>query len=121
MGFSGCSGNTAVKRIKAKSGIIPCRWGCRRLGAGWGTTASVIGVAGNDVVGQITITSNGTGQAINAGFTLTFHDGTWTTAPLCIVIRADGFAPQGSMFQIQRQQRTRAFSLTRCRLPESPI
>jgi hypothetical protein len=91
------SGNTNVKRIKANQGSSLVVGDVGGLGAGWGSTASVASVAGNDVIGQISITSNGTGQAVNAGLTLTFHDGTWTTAPLCLAVRGDGFSPQGIM------------------------
>jgi hypothetical protein len=91
------TGNTNVKRIKANQGSALVVGDVGGLTAAWGSTASVSSVAGNDVVGQITILSNGTGQNINAGFTLTFHDGTWTTPPLCLAVRGDGFAPQGIM------------------------
>lgn len=91
------TGNTAVKRIKANQGSSLVVGDVGGLGAGWGSTATVSAVAGNDVIGQITLTSNGTGQAVNASFTLTFHDGTWTTAPLCLVVRSDGNGPSGAM------------------------
>jgi hypothetical protein len=91
------TGNTNVKRLKANQGSSLVVGDVGSLGAGWGTTASVSAVAGNDVIGQINITSNGTGQAVNATFTLTFHDGTWTTTPLCLVVRSDGNGPSGAM------------------------
>lgn len=91
------SGNTNVKRIKANQGSSLVLGDVGGLSAGWGSTASVSSVAGNDVIGQISVLSNGTGQNINAGFTLTFHDGSWTTAPICLAVRGDGFAPQGIM------------------------
>jgi hypothetical protein len=89
--------DTQVKRIKANQGSSLVTGDVGSLSAGWGTTASVSSVSGNDVIGQINILSNGTGQNINATFTLTFHDGTWTTAPLCLIVRSDGNAPQGAM------------------------
>jgi hypothetical protein len=91
------TGNTNVKRLKANQGSSLVVGDVGGLSAGWGTTATVSSVAGNDVIGQINITSNGTGQAVNATFTLTFHDGTWTTAPLCLVVRSDGNGPSGAM------------------------
>jgi len=91
------TGNTNVKRLKANQGSSLVVGDVGGLGAGWGSTASVSSVVGNDVIGQISITSNGTGQAVNAGLTLTFHDGTWTTAPICLAVRGDGFSPQGIM------------------------
>jgi hypothetical protein len=91
------TGNTNVKRIKANQGSALVVGDVGGLTAAWGSTASVSSVVGNDVIGQISILSNGTGQNINAGFTLTFHDGTWTTPPVCLAVRGDGFAPQGIM------------------------
>jgi hypothetical protein len=91
------TGNTNVKRIKANQGSALVIGDVGGLTAAWGSTASVSSVVGNDVVGQISILSNGTGQNINAGFTLTFHDGTWTTPPVCLAVRGDGFSPQGIM------------------------
>lgn len=91
------TGNTNVKRLKANQGSSLVLGDIGGLGAGWGSTASVSSVVGNDVIGQIGILSNGTGQNVNAGFTLTFHDGSWTTAPICLAVRGDGFAPQGIM------------------------
>ena len=91
------TGNTNLKRIKANQGSTLVIGDVGSLSAGWGTTASVASVSGNDVIGQINILSNGTGQNINSTFTLTFHDGTWTTAPLCIVVRGDGNGPAGAM------------------------
>jgi hypothetical protein len=91
------TGNTNLKRIKANQGSALVVGDVGSLSAGWGTTASVSAVSGNDVIGQISILSNGTGQNINSTLTLTFHDGTWTTAPLCIAVRGDGNAPSGAM------------------------
>lgn len=91
------TGNTNVKRIKANQGSALVVGDVGGLSAAWGSTASVSSVVGNDAIGQITILSNGTGQNINPGFTLTFHDGTWTTPPVCLAVRGDGFAPQGIM------------------------
>jgi hypothetical protein len=64
---------------------------------GWGSTATISSVSGTDSISLVTILSSGTGQAFNPGFTLTFHDGAWPTAPLCGIMRADGFAPAGPM------------------------
>lgn len=91
------TGNTNVKRIKANQGSALVVGDVGGLSAAWGSTASVSAVVGNDVAGQISILSNGTGQNVNAGFTLTFHDGTWTTPPICLAVRGDGFAPSGIM------------------------
>lgn len=57
------------------------------LGAGWGTTASVVVDAGsNDQRGVLTVTSAGTGQAqATADVTLTFKDGAYAATPFAIV------------------------------------
>lgn len=61
------------------------------LSAGFGTTASVAPASGsNDAVGQITITSAGTGQAANPTATLTFKDKGWLAAPVAVVARGGG-------------------------------
>lgn len=49
--------------------------------AGWGTTASIGTVSANDSHGSFIVTSAGTGQGANPTVTLTFKQGTWTTAP----------------------------------------
>ncbi len=105
------TGNTNVRRLKANQGSPLVLGDVGGLSAGWGTTASVSSVAGNDVIGQINITSNGTGQGPNPTFTLTFHDGTWTTAPLCLVVRGDGFGPIGSMIPNAMTATTATFFL----------
>lgn len=68
------------------------------LSAGWGTTASVGTITGNDQWFQATITSAGTGQGANPTATLTFKDGTWTNAPIAICQRADRTNQAGAHF-----------------------
>jgi hypothetical protein len=59
--------------------------------AGFGSTASVGTITATDTGGVFTVTSAGTGQGANPTVTLTFKDGTWTTAPTKIsVCRAGG-------------------------------
>lgn len=60
------------------------------LSAGWGSTASVSSIAGTDQRTRFTITSAGSGQGANPTATLTFTDGTWTTAPFAVVSRNGG-------------------------------
>lgn len=52
-------------------------------GAGFGSTASISAVLGHDGFGEFKVTAGGVGLAANATVQLTFHDGTWTTVPLC--------------------------------------
>lgn len=61
------------------------------LSAGWGTTATVTAISGNDNHVQFTVNSAGTGQA--ASPTINVHvdiDGVWPTAPHAIVARGLG-------------------------------
>jgi hypothetical protein len=62
----------------------------------FGNTASVSSVTGTDSAGTINISSSGTGQIANGQFILTFHDGTWTTPPICVVTRSDGNGPNSA-------------------------
>lgn len=89
-------GTTPFNRLSANQGsaLITSNFGGL---TGWGSTATVSSVSGTDSLALVTISSSGTGQAFNAGFTLTFHDGAWPTAPLCGAMRADGFAPAGAI------------------------
>lgn len=78
------SGNVIINRLKATKGNSLVS-GDFALSGGWGNTASVGTITGTDQRGQFTVTSNGTGQSANPTITLTFHDGTWTTAPFACV------------------------------------
>lgn len=60
------------------------------LSGGWGNTASVGSVSGDDSHMEFTVTSAGTGQGANPTITITFKDGTWTTAPFVHAIRNGG-------------------------------
>lgn len=84
------TGQVSFKRFDAKqntSHVI----GDYALSGGFGTTASVALTAGtNDMRGQITVTSAGTGQGANPTITLTFKDGTFTVAPFAVVARNGG-------------------------------
>jgi hypothetical protein len=65
------------------------------LSAGFGASASISAIATgtNDSRGRITITAAGAGVGANPTCTLTFKDGTWTTAPFAIVCRSGGSQP----------------------------
>jgi hypothetical protein len=77
------TGLTQVRRIAVNQGTAIAT-GDIAISAGWGSTASKGTFTGYDQAGSFTITSSGTGQAANPTITLTFHDGTWTTAaPVC--------------------------------------
>lgn len=60
------------------------------LSAGWGNTASISSVNGNDQGLQLVISSSGTGQAASPAVTVTFADGTWTNGPTCIAGDSSG-------------------------------
>ncbi len=55
------------------------------LSAGWGSTASKGSILGTDGSWTMTVTTGGINIAANPTIALTFKDGTWTTAPVCIV------------------------------------
>lgn len=91
-------GTTPVNRLRANQGTstVVGDWSITGLGAGigsWGTTASISSVTGNDTAGTIAITCSGTGQTVNPGFKLTFHDGAFPAIPIGIVTRGDGNGP----------------------------
>ncbi|NDQ56960.1 MAG: hypothetical protein GZ088_07795 [Acidipila sp.] len=72
-----------VQRLRASQGtaLLAADF---TLSAGWGTTSTVTSVTGTDQAWQITVNSSGTGQAANPTITLSFHDGTWTNAPITV-------------------------------------
>lgn len=63
--------------------------------AGFGSTASVTVTGARDSGGRVSVASSGTGQAANPTLTLTFKDGTWTTAPSVVCQRGDTLATAG--------------------------
>lgn len=69
-------------RIKASGTALVA--GDFALSGGWGTTATIGTITGTDQAWQATVTSSGTGQAASPTITLTFHDGTWTLAPIVV-------------------------------------
>jgi hypothetical protein len=60
------------------------------LSSGFGSTASVGTISGNDTHARFTVTSAGTGQGANPTVTLTFSDGAMASAPFAIVSRNGG-------------------------------
>lgn len=74
------TGLTTAQRFKANGTALVA--GDFALDANWGAGAAVSAVTGTDQAWQITVTAAGV-PALNAGVTLTFKDGTWTTAPIC--------------------------------------
>ena len=77
------AGTTPYNRLRANQGTALAS-GNFAFSAGWGTTASIGSIAGTDAAFTFTMTSNGTGQAANPTVTLTFADGTFTSAPVCV-------------------------------------
>jgi hypothetical protein len=89
-------GTTPINRLRANQGtpVTAADWVITGLGVGsWGSTASIVSVNGTDTAGSIVISCSGTGQAGNAGFRLTFHDGAFASPPTVIVSRGDGNGP----------------------------
>ncbi len=55
------------------------------LTAGWGAGATISAVTGNDSRGTVTVTTSiADTPALNPTITLTFKDGTWTSAPFAV-------------------------------------
>ena len=79
-----------VGRFHAGGGAVVA--GDLALSAGWGTTATdaVTLATSRDQALVYTITSGGTGQAVNATITWTFGDGTWTSVPVCMIEQSGG-------------------------------
>jgi hypothetical protein len=105
------TGNTNLKRIKANQGTALVTGDVSGV-TNFGATASVAAVSGTDAAGSVNITSAGTGQAANGTFTLTFHDGTWTTAPICTVSRGDGNGPNSAPAFVQSSATTLLFGFS---------
>lgn len=99
------TGTTALKRVRANQGSALVVGDVGSLN-GFGSTAAVSAVSGTDSAGSITIASSGTGQAVNAQFTLTFHDGAFPSAPIVVVSRADGNNPTGGYAVVFNQTTT---------------
>lgn len=60
------------------------------LSIGWGTSAMITSVKGTDTAWQITIDSEGTGQAANPTITLTFRDGLCSTYAIALSKQTGG-------------------------------
>jgi len=85
------SSAVGVSRVRNIGGT-PLVAGDFALSAAWGATASVGSISGTDQACQFTVTCAGAGITSNPTTTLTFHDGTWTTTPIAIVMRNGGNA-----------------------------
>lgn len=82
---------TVVKRIRADQGTTLVA-GDFTIGPTWGNTAAtaITNATSKDQASTTTITTGGTGIAANPLYTLTFHDGTWTTIPVCSAVQTGG-------------------------------
>jgi len=88
-GANSFSATNSFNRIRSSQGTALVS-GDFALSAGWGTTASVGTLSGNDMRGSFTVTSAGTGQLANPTITLTFTDGAFTSTPEVVVARNGG-------------------------------
>ena len=77
----------SVKRLDAHQGTALVA-GDFAASSGWGTNPVITVNRGTDQAGSITIQAKATVGA-SPTITLTFHDGTWTTAPVVIPVRVD--------------------------------
>jgi len=80
-------GDVKAKRYRSSGTALVA--GDFTLGAGWGDTATVAVISGDDTAGTCTVTAGGVGMAQNPTLTLTFKDGTYTAAPSVIVTLAN--------------------------------
>ncbi|HEY1525006.1 MAG TPA: hypothetical protein VGH51_02105 [Candidatus Angelobacter sp.] len=77
--------------------------GAFALSSGWGTTASVSNIFGQDNAFDLTIASAGTGQAANPTATLTFVDGSWANNWIASLTPVGISSPAGAwvIFSVQ--------------------
>lgn len=88
-------GTTPFNRLRANQGTALVAGDVGSI-TNFGASATVASVSGTDAAGTINISAAGAGQLANGSFLLTFHDGTWTTAPVCVANRGDGSGPNGA-------------------------
>ena len=69
------------------------------LSSGWGASAKVTGVLGNDLRGVVRVTTNAADiPTANPKITLTFRDGIWDVAPFAVAcMNDDGSGPGASV------------------------
>lgn len=79
-------------RVRASQGTALVA-GDIALSAGWGASAGVSVVVGKDQAFTLVILAQGAGQAANPTVTLTYHNGSWTAAPVAVVLRNDLNSP----------------------------
>lgn len=82
------TGMLTAKRVKVNGTTLVA--GDFALSGSWGTTAAAGTVSGCDQAFVLTVTSGGTGQGANPTITLTFKDGTFTTAPKAAIVMHNG-------------------------------
>ncbi len=90
-------GGTGARRFAVTGGTATATtdWA---LTSGWGAGATISAVTGNDVRGTVTVTTDVLDTpTLNPVITLTFKNGTWTTAPFAISnINNNGTGPMGA-------------------------
>jgi polygalacturonase len=111
LGASGVTGALTAGRL-ALSGGTSVVAGDFALSAGWGTTASVSAVSGDDSRGTVTVTSSGTGQGANPTITFTFHDLAFAVAPFAIVQAAGGTGTWAGLVAVRWSSTTLALTIT---------
>lgn len=87
------NGLLTARRIRTTGGTTLVS-GDIALSAGWGSTASVLSIAGTDQRFSLTVQSAGVGQAANPTITVTYKDGAWPAIPRSLVVRNDNYAYQ---------------------------
>jgi hypothetical protein len=98
------SGNTLFKRLLPTQGTALVN-GDGALGGSWGTSPS-LGVTGYDSAFRVVVTSGSGSPGANPTFTLTFKDGLWANAPVCVASRLDLVAPAGGYWAVDSTSQT---------------
>jgi hypothetical protein len=77
-------GTVNLTRLHSKgaTAVTVTEWA---LDSDWGTSPTIDSVTGNDTIGTVRISSGSGSPAVNATATLTFKDGSYSTAPLAFV------------------------------------
>lgn len=78
---------TGRTRANQGTALTTGNWG---LSGNWGSSPSITSTTGYDTGGTITITSGTGSPGANPAVTLTFADGLWASAPICLVSGESG-------------------------------
>jgi hypothetical protein len=98
------TGSTIFSRLKPESGTALTN-GDGALGGNWGTSPT-LGLVGFDSAFRVTVNSGTGSPAANPTMTLTFKDGSWVNAPVCVVSRNDLITPSAAYWAVDSTSTT---------------